>query len=183
MLGHAPELSASTKYRKAVGSEKQGLGPMYGFRHHRYHATTFYVKSALRPAAANHSELLAVGSSDGCAVLFPTDERYLGRNANSTTSRPDLNRSESGTRLFAKPDDGIPIYRHGTALVRGHNREVTDMTWTPNGELVTVGDDSTVRCWREDGSTARDLRMAGETGGRRWGCGWAEADPSWDDEE
>jgi WD40 repeat protein len=192
ILGHAPELSLSTSRPRRRGSdEKEGLGPIYGFRHPQYHATTFYVKSALRPAAANHSELLAVGSSDGCAVLFPTDERYLGRNVpakpslpslRSDRSRPSLSRTDSGTNLFTRLNDTIPIYQEGTALVRGHNREVTDMTWTPNGKLVTVGDDYTARCWRE-GPDARDLRMGGETEGRRWGCGWAEVEGAWDDDE
>ncbi|KAJ4306366.1 hypothetical protein N0V88_001166 [Collariella sp. IMI 366227] len=67
ILGHAPELTPA----------RPGLGPLYGFRHPLFHATSFYVKAALRPAADGRSELLAVGSSDGAAVLFPTDERYL----------------------------------------------------------------------------------------------------------
>lgn len=78
ILGHAPELSLTSKPRRAAGvKEKEGLGPLYGFRHPRFHPTTFYVKCALRPAVNDKSELLAVGSSDGCAVVFPTDERYL----------------------------------------------------------------------------------------------------------
>ena len=80
ILGHAPELSLNPPSpRRPCGVEKPGLGPIYGFRHPQFHATTFYVRLALRPAADNRSELLAVGSSDECAVLFPTDERYLGR--------------------------------------------------------------------------------------------------------
>lgn len=90
---------------------------------------------------------------------------------------------DSGTGLSSRLNDTIPIYEWGTALIRGHNREVTDMTWTPNGDLVTVGDDLTVRCWREDGVDARNLRQGGEAGGRRWKCGWAEADGDWDEDE
>lgn len=52
-------------------------GPLYGFRHANFHATSFYVKSALRPSRDGRSEMLAVGSADGSPVLFPTDERYF----------------------------------------------------------------------------------------------------------
>ncbi|KAI4139056.1 MAG: hypothetical protein L6R39_006482 [Caloplaca ligustica] len=83
VLGHAPELSTisssnNTSIRKSRfsrTSEKEGLGPIYGFRHPLFHATSFYVKIAVRPAKDDKPELLAAGSSDGCAVLWPTDER------------------------------------------------------------------------------------------------------------
>ena len=193
ILGHAPELSkSSSKPRRSGGPEREGLGPIYGFRHPKFHATTFYVKSALRPAKDDKSEILAVGSSDGCAVIFPTDERYMQRSnhermpsSDSTfpRNRPPLTRTDSGTGLTTRLEDTIPIYQHGSALIRGHDRELTGLTWTPNGELVTVGDDFAARCWREGGADARDLRMGGEKEGRRWGCGWAEAEKGWDDDD
>lgn len=193
ILGHAPELSISfSKPRRSGGPEKEGLGPVYGFRHPKLHATTFYVKSALRPARDDKSEMLAVGSSDGCAVIFPTNERYMQRSNHRRTppsdspltrSRPSLMRTDSGTGLSTRLEDTIPIYQHGSALIRGHNRELTGLTWTPRGELVTVGDDFAARCWRENGADARDLRMGGEQEGRRWGCGWAEAEKGWDDDD
>lgn len=192
ILGHAPELSKhGSKPRRSGGPEKEGLGPMYGFRHPNLHATTFYVKSALRPAKGNNSELLAVGSSDGCVVLFPTHERYMASSLDLNShqfesfnqrSRPTLVRTDSGTGLSARLTDTIPIYQHGSALVRGHGREVTGVTWTPRGDLVSVGDDCLARCWRE-GLDARDLRLGGENEGRRWGCGWAEVEDGWDDDD
>ena len=192
ILGHAPELSKPlSKPKRSGGPEKEGLGPIYGFRHPKFHATTFYVKSSLRPARGDNSELLAVGSSDGCAVVFPTDERYMQRlnhqrmrpyDSLVPRSRPALTRTDSGTGLNTRLEDTIPIYQHGSALIRGHSREVTGLSWTPNGELVTVGDDFAARCWRE-GHSARDLRIGGEKEGRRWGCGWAEAEEEWDDDD
>ncbi len=200
ILGHAPELStghsSSTKPKRSMNTsrEKEGLGPLYGFRHPAFHATTFYVGSALRPAGVDKSELLAVGSSDGCAVVFPTAERYMdGRylstrpsstsgNLPSSSHRRGLTRTDSG--LSGRLNDTIPIYQHGTALVRGHSREVTGLTWTKDGELVTVGDDFAVRCWREDErGLARSLRTEGEAGGKRWGCGWADVKDGWDDDD
>lgn len=178
ILGSAPELSSSTSFRprrSGTAPEKEGLGPIYGFRHPNLHATTFYVKSSLRPAGNANSELLAVGSSDGCAILFPTDERYMARPRHQGVTTP----APTVPRL----NDTIPIYTHGSALVRGHGREVTGLTWTRGGELISVGDDFRARCWREDAPGARELRTGGEGEGRRWGCGWAEVGDGWDDDE
>lgn len=79
VLGSAPELSSkgNDHPRRRNGTVQEGLGPLYGFRHEKFHATSFYVKTAVRPAKQGRPELLAVGSSDGCALLFPTDERYF----------------------------------------------------------------------------------------------------------
>lgn len=195
VLGHSPELSEITsRPRRSGGPEKEGLQPMYGFRHPKFHASTFYVKSTLRLAKDDRTELLAVGSSDGCAVVFPTDERYM-QQSNDCRMRPSdpfgwnwpsTARRNTGksTDFTIRLEDSIPIYQHGSALIRGHNREVTGMSWTTNGELVSVSDDYTVRCWREGvEGKARDLRMGGEAEGRRWRCGWAEADEEWDEDD
>jgi WD40 repeat protein len=77
----------------------------------------------------------------------------------------------------------IPVHERGTPLVRGHEKEVTSLSWTYDGELVTVSDDFSARCWREDGSKARDLRGCGESGGQRWRCGWAAMGIGWDEED
>jgi len=192
VLGHAPELSTTNALRPGPRPTQEGLGPLYGFRHAQLHATSFYVKSAIRKPKDGKSEMLAVGSSDGCAVVFPTDERYLPKfrqpledsdtsfSSNPSHSRPTLRRVGSGLSL--RLHDSVPISTNGTALRRGHDREVGSLTWTNEGNLVTVGDDYLVRCWRE-GDEARDLRTGGEGEGRRWGCGWAEVGERYDDDE
>ncbi|KFY63960.1 hypothetical protein V497_01908 [Pseudogymnoascus sp. VKM F-4516 (FW-969)] len=80
ILGRAPELASvrgnPAPRRHPLAKEEEGLGPLYGFRHPKLHVTSFYVKSALREAKEGKCEMLAVGSSDGCTILFPTDERY-----------------------------------------------------------------------------------------------------------
>ncbi|TVY89554.1 Cell division cycle protein cdt2 [Lachnellula willkommii] len=193
MLGHAPELSSANDGRRAPARQTQeGLGPLYGFRHPRLQATSFYVKSAIRKAKDGRSEMLAVGSSWGAAVLFPTDERYLPKSIPSapennwlgpslsqrTTTNKRANRMATGGRL----DDSIPISTNGTALIRGHDREVGSVAWNSDGELITVGDDFLVRVWRE-GDDARDLRTGGEAEGRRWGCGWAGVSEQYDEDD
>ncbi|KAI0872740.1 WD40-repeat-containing domain protein [Hypoxylon argillaceum] len=209
ILGHAPELSCRNgepPRRRHNAVTQQGLGPLYGFRHPSFHATSFYIKCAVRPAKDGRSELLAVGSNDSCPVLFPTQERYfqdelsgmmsnmsldnstIAATAGPTTStkrdasgvRRPLFRTNSSTSLSIRPKDDIPIIRMGTPLVRGHEREVGSVTWTNEGKLVSVGDDYLIRCWSEDREQAADLRTGGESGGRRWGCGWAETGDDWD---
>ncbi|GAP89131.1 putative wd repeat protein [Rosellinia necatrix] len=213
ILGHAPELSCRNgepPRRRHNATTQQGLGPLYGFRHPSFHATSFYIKCAVRPARDGKSELLAVGSNNSCAVVFPTQERYfeeelsgmmsnksLDNSTIGTTTGPEpsmstkrsvtgvrrpLFRTNSSTSLSTRPKDDIPIIRKGTPLVRGHGseREVGSVTWTNEGKLVTVGDDYLIRCWSEDREQAADLRTGGETGGRRWCCGWAETGDDWD---
>ena len=191
ILGHAPELSLNDSGRRLPPQEtREGLAPIYGYRHSKLHATSFYVKSALRPAKNGKSEMLAVGSSDGCAILFPTDERYFSKHSGSDqhdltastpsiSKRPGLRRSGSAFGLGSRVEENIQISTNGTPLIRGHDREVGSLAWTADGELVTVGDDFIVRCWRE-GEDARDLRTGGEREGRRWGCGWADVGEKYD---
>ncbi|PGH33214.1 hypothetical protein GX50_03975 [[Emmonsia] crescens] len=208
-LGSCPEMvQSSLGFRRFPADEaKPGLGPLYGFRHPRLQVATFFVKLAVRRAVNDKSEMLAVGSSDNCAILFPTDERYLtspsslsssssslsyspaliNTTPNQTASRPphrhNLRRSHSSSvGLSGRLEDAIPIYQHGAALVEGHKKEVSGVSWTHGGELITVSDDLHARCWRE-GPEARDLRVRGDSEGRRWHCGWADAKDSGDDED
>ncbi|KAI8932022.1 hypothetical protein NX059_010916 [Plenodomus lindquistii] len=195
ILGVAPELSStSSSKQKYCQVGQEGLGPIYGFRHQNFHAGSFYVKASLRKAARDQPELLAVGSTDGCPVLFATDETFLKRepqhhdddaddlpdfNINPRkSSRLSLLRTSTNTRC----PDSIPIYEHGTPLVRGHDAEVTSVSWARNGSLISVSDDFRVRRWKE-GREARDLRIGGEGEGKRWQCGWAAVDEKYDDED
>lgn len=202
ILGHAPELSLDDYKPKYSSESRTGLGPIYGFRHPKFHATSFYVKAALRPNDDVYGELVAVGSSDHCAVVFPTDESTFRYNtyrppttfnapapslpdtdfsSPSSVRRPTFKRTASGINL--RMMDTMPIYEIGSALVGGHNKEVTSLTWTYDGDLVAVSDDYMVRRWREKPEKARDLRVGGDGEGRRWGCGWAEVDDAEFDED
>jgi WD40 repeat protein len=192
ILGNSPELSLTNQERYLQRDTQKGLGPMYGFRHPRLHASSFYVKSAIRKAKDGKCEMLAVGNSGGDPILFPTDGRYFskdtgensgtGLNTELAQRRPTLARVGSGS-FNGRMETSIPISTNGTRLVRGHDREVGNLAWTYDGELVTVGDDFLVRLWREGGNDARDLRMGGEADGRRWACGWAEVSEEYDDDD
>ncbi|KAB8261050.1 WD40-repeat-containing domain protein [Aspergillus pseudonomiae] len=194
ILGHAPELSLNNdRPRRSGGSDKEGLGPLYGFRHPRLQVASFYVRTAVRKATGDKPEMLAVGSSDQCAVLFPTDERFLHSAPKPAPevdlprnpmhlARSGLRRTNSGAGLSGKLEDTIPIYQSGTPLIEGHKKEVSAVSWTVDGELITVSDDYSARCWRE-GPDARDLRIGGEAEGRRWRCGWSAMKDSYDDED
>ena len=204
VLGTSPELEHGSLVKPRRGLvEKEGLGPIYGFRHAKLKASTFYVKLALRPAQGSKSEMLAVGSTDSCAVLFPTNEQYLHHSKtrtksllpSSTPQPPALGlgaewspseRSSSFDPQKPRLHDTIPIYDHGLALVRGHDKEVTSISWSCDGELITVGDDRRCRVWREDGQRARELRTIGEASGNRWCHGWAElgiGNDDWDQDD
>lgn len=215
ILGHSSEMSSSTSNTRVsvAGQDKEGLGPIYGFRHPRLQVATFYIKAAVRKPYMGKNEMLAVGSSNSCPILFPTDEDVL-RGSNSTPrnnefgsiappiftpatetsafdstpktgSRPSLHRSASSMSRSIRRLDNIPIYEQGTALIEGHKKEVSSVTWTNQGDLVTVSDDYHARCWRQDetGAEARRLRLAGNESGERWRCGWADVEDQYDDDD
>ena len=193
ILGSAPEVLYSSSKGRMSKTTKAGIGPLYGFRHPALRMGSFYIKASMRPRKGDKSEMLAVGSSDNCAVLFPTDERYLPARERHTSE--DMNEDEEETELPSLPvlssrkskpgaaANSIPVHEHGTALIRGHKKEVTSLTWSHDGDLVTVSDDFSARCWRQDSQKARELRGCGEGGGQRWACGWAEMDATWDEDD
>lgn len=184
-------------------SSSSGLGPIYALRHSSLRVATFWPRLSIRKATNSTSELLAVASTDDVAVLFPTSERYqtastrtipslhdpLQTNTADNTSLPTSARSNARPRmprsttssfntLFTKSralEDGLPIYYHGTPLVHGHNKEVTSVAWSSEGNLITASDDFTVRCWRENSQEARRLRKLDKekSAAEILGCGWA----------
>jgi len=174
ILGQAPELDEHCKKTWRQGKERDGMGPLYGLRHQGLGVRSFYVRCAMRAATAEKEEVLAVGSSLGSPVLFSTDEKRYTADASREGRTPGEG---------ASAEDMLPIYTTGTALVRGHESEVTGVAWTKEGELVSVGDDYTARVWREDETKARELRSGGEGEGKRWSCGWADVDGEWDEED
>jgi WD40 repeat protein len=188
ILGAAPELAPDSFSKQKYGrANQEGLGPMYGFRHPKLHAGSFYVKTSLRKARDDKPELLAVGSTDGGPVLFPTDETFLKRESKHHEDEADLpgmvtRSSSQNSTANSRCPDSIPIYEQGTSLIRGHSAEVTSVCWATNGSLVSVSDDLCVRRWRE-GREARELRLGGEGEGKRWQCGWADVQEGYDDDE
>nr|POF21047.1 cell division cycle protein cdt2 [Quercus suber] len=185
ILGSAPEFSVTKNRRRCLRSSGTGIGPLYGFKHQALRTGSFYIKASLRPARADRCEMLAVGSSEQCAVVFPTDERHLQIPQTAQSEEDEMLDLPlvSAKSTSKSASSSLHISDNGTALVRGHDKEVTSLSWTFDGDLVSISDDFSARCWREDGEKARDLRTGGEGGGRRWDCGWADADAAWDDEE
>ncbi|KIV87732.1 hypothetical protein PV11_03258 [Exophiala sideris] len=181
VLGSAPEMSSSSRPFRQSQPIGHGLGPLYGFRHPKLRLQTFYDKLAIRHRAEDQTEVIATGSSEECAVLFPTDERYL----NQATRGPHLDPRAVRTGFpMTIPDGPCPIYYHGTALVKGHRKEVTAVAWTHNGNLVTTSDDYTTRCWRQDADKARALRLNTERDlYARYMSGWANVLEDYDEDE
>ncbi|KIY03942.1 uncharacterized protein Z520_00634 [Fonsecaea multimorphosa CBS 102226] len=212
VLGGCPEMSLTSSHPfRTSRTAGQGLGPLYGFRDPSLRLGSFYDKLAVRRKTSENTELLAAGSGEDCAVIFPTDERYLTKAARrrppavshlntsaSRSTRPRLPQRTSSVNtlsnsLFSSGSlhDGsttegqCPIYYTGTPLVNGHRKEVTAVAWVhQNGQLVTVADDYTARCWYEDDpAKARALRMNTERDGRRSQSGWATVREGFDDDD
>lgn len=193
-----------------------GLGPLYGLRHPSLRVATFWPRLDVRKCNDSNSEVLAVASTDDCTVLFPTSEKYHTASArtipslhNPTTkanasgptsvaqndavsaSRPSISRAptSSFTSLFTRQrqeEDNLPIYYHGTPLVHGHNKEVTSVVWSWEGNLVTASDDFYLRCWRENVEQARQLRGLSKKkdAASLLQKGWADVGvDGWDDED
>jgi WD40 repeat protein len=211
VLGGSPEMSStSTQPFKPSRGAGAGLRPLYGFRHDQLRLGTFYDKLSLRPKTHNHTEMIAVGTGDDCAVLFPTDEKYLTKSnqqphrasevphrpsrqnaqpsvTHRTVSQPRLSASFGSSKSSQAGDvtQDVPIYYHGTPLVNAHKKEVTCCAWVPgNGQLVTVADDYIARCWYEDDpAQARNLRLNLDKDPSRNRSGWASVIEGWDDDE
>ena len=187
LLGRTSEVPSQTTRSKAAKSSTNAVGPLYGFKHPSLRVGSFYIKAAIRKAKHDMSEVLAIGSSDYCAVLFPTDERHIPLKGCTSVEDEELEEAlpslSSLSSLKPRAQSDLPVYQQGTPLIRGHNKEVTSLTWTHDGDLVTIGDNFAARCWREDAEKARELRACGESGGKRWKCGWADVDLSWDEDE
>ncbi|KAM0286002.1 hypothetical protein ACHAQH_001191 [Verticillium albo-atrum] len=199
MLGSAPQLSRNPP-RQKLGSASPGLGPLYGFRHPALTVGSFYVRSALRTIGTGHGpELLAVGSATSSAILFPTDERFLREKWDRESHDPNHDWDAGVKRVGSGPGGSAartPIVSNGTQLADGHQREVTGISWSNEGKLVTISDDYTVRHWQEDACDgagdrnedvprdARDLRTCGGFGRKRWMAGWARTEEGdWDDDD
>jgi len=167
ILGQAPEL-LPTKSQKSRcrNDERPGLGPLYGLRHPKLRVSSFFVKCALRHAKDDQPEIIATGGSDSAAMLFSTDKR------------------DFPAPIPGHEDDECPIYEFGTALTNGHRSEVSTLSWTSEGNLMSASDDFTVRCWREDGDEARTLRSFAREPGWRMeteNAGWADVSEDFDE--
>ena len=114
LLGKGSEVSLTTR-SKSSKTPNPGVGPLYGFRHPSLRIGSFYIKAAICKAKDDKSEMLAIGSSDNCAVLFPTDERHLpereskGSNAkeeieeDAALPTPSLLKARSSSDVFNLP--------------------------------------------------------------------------------
>lgn len=189
VLGHVPEMSSNPSRRRTPKEAKNALAPLYGFKHPGLRVSSFYVKASIRRAKGDKSEMLAVGNTDCNPILFPTDERHFPRGGRAPVAYGEeddfgeLSLPSIPSPTTSAPVPGPHVFTHGTALVRAHSKEATSLAWSTEGNMISVCDDFSARCWREDAQKARELRTGGEVGGGRWRSGWADVEAAWDKEE
>ena len=103
--------------------------------------------------------MIASGSSNGTAMLIATDENTLRSWSRRSTRSESTNEDVTSAPKNSNGGANVPIYEgYGTPLQHGHGKEVTSISWTKEGNLVTCNDNKTARLWREDRNEARWLR-------------------------
>ena len=168
-LGSVPSYNSfASSLRRRQHTERKGASPLYALRHPKLRCGSFYIR-----ATVDHDgENLAVGSSDSCAVVFPTHE---GDARQETAQLEQVDDEEAkGMRIYtagAALEDGHAPDREVTAVcfARGVERyweKPTETSEVDEGEdedergecermeeayatpLVTLGDDCVGRLWR-----------------------------------
>ncbi|KAK9248224.1 WD40-repeat-containing domain protein [Lipomyces tetrasporus] len=127
--------------------------PMECVRDPRLKVDSFYVKmsvaseEAIQNAGLN-GRYIACGSSENAVVVVP-----LSRPGCDDLIYMPSPRSK-GSQYEQK--------RVAAALVNGHSKEVTGVSWTCNGEIMSIGDDMLVRRWlpHRDPSKSERIREA-----------------------
>lgn len=169
LLGSATSLQPSNSSLRPCAEDKPGLGPIYALRNPRMRVSSFFVRCAIRPAKEDRPELLCTGSGEGTPIVYDLNEKML--------PKPD------DVKI---PPGGIPTYTTGTALIRGHQREVNYVNWTKDGDLLTASDDMMVRCWRENKRIASAYRRVAKDDSIQadhatHNCAWSDVDAEHDE--
>ncbi|KAK9368438.1 WD40-repeat-containing domain protein [Lipomyces kononenkoae] len=135
-----------------------GCEPMECIRDPRLKVDSFYVKLSVASEQAVHKAglnglYIACGSSENVVVVVPVSRRGCG----------DLTYMQPTTPRTGSKDDVLPRQRRVAAsLVNGHSKEVTGVSWTCDGEIISIGDDMLVRRWKphRDPSISERIRQA-----------------------
>ncbi|KAK9352046.1 WD40-repeat-containing domain protein [Lipomyces doorenjongii] len=135
--------------------EMDGSEPMECIRDPQLKIDSFYVKLSVASEevvqrAGLSSVYIACGSSENVVVVLPVSRRGCG----------DLTYIPSPLSKMETKSDVDRQRRVATTLVNGHSKEVTGVSWTCNGEIISIGDDMLVRRWKphRDPSNAERIR-------------------------
>lgn len=113
VLGCPPEMSHNIAHQRRTAPRNRtqgetGLGPLYGLRHPNLRLATFWPRLQVRQCNETNTELLAVASTDECAILFPTDERY---HTPATRQIPAKHDPVNGAHSKLQRHDSAPVSR------------------------------------------------------------------------
>lgn len=136
------------------------------YSHPKLSVDSFYVKMSAMPQLSEQGEskhtlagnYIACGSSNSAVVLFPSS-RSAGVSGNSPLYMDKISAKPKGNdNIDVSPIESTPLNRIGTALLNGHQKEVTGVAWSRDGDLVSIGDDKLACIWRESRNVELDKR-------------------------
>ncbi|KAK9240527.1 WD40-repeat-containing domain protein [Lipomyces kononenkoae] len=137
--------------------QTDGCEAMECIRDPQLKVDSFYVKLSVASEEAVHRAglnggYIACGSSENVVVVLPVSRRGCG----------DLTYMRMPSRTGSKEDFVTRERRVAAALVNGHSKEVTGVSWTCDGEIISIGDDMLVRRWKphRDISNSESIREA-----------------------
>ncbi|KAK9331637.1 WD40-repeat-containing domain protein [Lipomyces starkeyi] len=135
--------------------EMDGCEPMECIRDPQLKVDSFYVKLSVASEEAVQraglsSVYIACGSSENVVAVVPVSRRGCG----------DLTYMPTPRSKMGSKGDVDRQRRVASALVNGHSKEVTGVSWTCNGEIISIGDDTLVRRWtpHRDSSNSERIR-------------------------
>ncbi|KAL2888706.1 Cell division cycle protein cdt2 [Ceratocystis lukuohia] len=166
ILGQAPELEPLDNSRLPhKGLNHRGLGPLFSLRHDDLGIDSFWIKSSIQPSAVTGSgDILAVGNSKLCPVVFNVDEKTIRAQRQCDDTRPRLFASSSYSNTDSPDTPSLPCIMNGVTLYienqdgQTGNSETTSVAWQANGSLVATNDRGEVRFWHHDTEHPASLR-------------------------
>ncbi|KAL1886049.1 hypothetical protein Cpir12675_006890 [Ceratocystis pirilliformis] len=158
ILGQAPELGPLDNSRLPhKGLNHRGLGPLFSLRHDDLSIDSFWIKSSIQPSAVTGSgDILAVGNSKLCPVVFNVDEKTIRAQRQCDDTGPRLFASSSYSNTDSSDTPSLPCIMNGVTLYiesqngLTSNSETTSVAWQANGSLVATNDRGEVRFWHHD---------------------------------
>jgi len=112
-------------------------------------------------AAAGGSNILAVGQSDGDVTIWNVDQLKRLRTLKGHTDRASSlswnhHILSSGSRSGEIHHSDVRVPDHLVSSVKGHQREICGLSWSPDGKLLASGgNDNAIKIWSMNHNTPK----------------------------